>query len=110
MNRRDFLAALVAPVALAGCDFSMEDGLFNECRADNLAGDPLVVRAWQGLRADQVWDVHVHLFGNGRGAAKGVWIDPDFDQGWTPASRARRTFFMNGACVGSEEARLDTAM
>ena len=112
MRRRDFLGALAAPLLLAGCDFSMEDGLFNECRdprSGGFANNALVTSAWEGLRPDRVWDVHVHLFGNGRGD-RGVWIDPDFDHGWGPANRARRTFFMNAACAGSDEDRLDGSM
>src|SRR5690242_3372186 len=112
MRRRDFLGALAAPLLLAGCDFDLGDGLFNECRdprSGNFAANPLVARAWEGLRPDQVWDVHVHLFGNGRGD-RGVWIDPDFDHGWAPGNRARRTFFMNAACAGSDEDRLDGSM
>jgi predicted TIM-barrel fold metal-dependent hydrolase len=112
MKRRDFLGGLLASTLLGGCDFSTEQGLFNECRnpgAGDLAGHPLVQAAWRGLRADRVWDVHVHLFGNGRGG-KGVWVDPDFDHGWNPASRARRVFFMNGACVGSDENHVDQRM
>jgi mannonate dehydratase len=112
MRRRDFLGAILAPVFLAGCDFDLGDGLFNECRdprSGNFVASPLVARAWQGLRSDQVWDVHVHLFGNGRGN-RGVWIDPGFDHGWGPANRARRAFFMNAACAGSDEERLDGSM
>ena len=112
MRRRDFLGALAAPLLLAGCDFDLTDGLFNECRAPGWGGhEPpaMVTNAWKGLRPDQVWDVHVHLFGNGRGD-RGVWIDPDFDHGWGPANRARRTFFMNAACAGTDEDRLDGSM
>ena len=112
MKRRDFLGAALAPLVLAGCDYTLEDGVFNECRdprSGKFSAHPLVAAAWQGLRPDRVWDVHVHLFGNGRGT-QGVWIDPDFDHGWGPGNRARRTLFMNGACVGSDEDRLDGRM
>ena len=108
MRRRDFLGALAAPLLLAGCDFDLSDGLFNECRT-SVAPNPLVADAWEGLHPDKVWDVHVHLFGNGRGD-RGVWIDPDFDHGWGPANRARRAFFMNAACAGKDEDRLDGSM
>ena len=108
MRRRDFLGALAAPLLLAGCDFDLSDGIFNECRT-SLAPNSLVAGAWEGLQPDKVWDVHVHLFGNGRGE-RGVWIDPDFDHGWGPANRARRAFFMNAACAGTDEDRLDGSM
>ena len=97
---------------LSGCKFSFEQGLMNECRdprAASVSSHPLVRAAWDGLHADRVWDVHVHLFGNGR-AEKGVWIDPDFDQGGGPASRVRRAFFMNAACAGKDESQVDTNM
>ena len=102
MNRRAFLAAMGA-ATLAGCsDLSMEQGLFNECRdpqAGNLSRHPIVQDAWKGLQADQVWDVHVHLFGNGVGK-DGVWLNPSFD-------RIRHAFFMNAACAGDDEAHVD---
>ncbi|MFZ3323745.1 MAG: amidohydrolase family protein [Usitatibacter sp.] len=102
MNRRAFLAAMGA-TTLAGCsEFSLEQGLFNECRdphAGNLSRHPIVQDAWKGLQADQVWDVHVHLFGNGIGK-DGVWLNPQFD-------RIRHVFFMNAACAGDDEAHVD---
>lgn len=112
MKRRDFLGAMAAPLLLAGCDFSMEQGLFNECRdpaAGNLRDNPLVRASWDGLRVDRVWDVHVHLFGNGH-AETGIWLDPGFDHGLLPSAWARRTFFMNAACGGKDEKRLDHQM
>ncbi len=102
MNRRCFLAVMGAST-LAGCsNFSLEQGLFNDCRdphAGNLSQHPIVLDAWKGLQADQVWDVHVHLFGNGLGH-EGVWLNPKFD-------RIRHTFFMNAACAGKDEAHVD---
>jgi uncharacterized protein len=109
MNRRSFLGAMGA-ATLAGCsDFSYEQGLFNECRdpsAGNFSQHPIVLEAWSGLQADQVWDVHVHLFGDGRDE-HGVWLSPTFDHGWVLGDRARRAFFMNAACAGKDEARLN---
>ncbi|HEY2628332.1 MAG TPA: amidohydrolase family protein [Usitatibacter sp.] len=109
MNRRSFLAAMGA-TTLAGCsEFSFEQGLFNECRdpgAGNLSQHPIVQEAWKGLQADQVWDVHVHLFGSGRGE-DGVWLSRTFDQGLVLADRARHAFFMNAACAGDDPAHLN---
>ena len=70
MNRRRFLELAPLSLLLGGCPLTFEQGLMNECRdpaANALLADPRVQAAWQGLRADRVWDVHVHLFGNGRG-------------------------------------------
>ena len=112
MNRRRFLELAAAPLLLSGCPLSFEQGFLNACRdpqAGNFSSHPAVRAAWEGLRADRVWDVHVHIFGNGR-AEKGVWIDPHFDAGWSPPTRIRRMFFMNAACAGDDESNLDRAM
>lgn len=112
IRRRDFLAAALCAPALAGCgQLSLEQGLMGECRppASDAAHARLLDEVWKDLRADQVWDVHVHLFGNGRGRS-GIFVDPDFDRPRTPLGYLRRTFFMNGGCVSGDEERLDQAM
>jgi mannonate dehydratase len=112
MDRRRFLELTTIPALLGGCHFSMEQGLLSACRdpsTNNISSHPTVRAAWEGLRADRVWDVHVHLFGNGR-ADKGVWIDPHFDEGYSPPSRVRRKFFMNAACADGDDAQVDRAM
>jgi mannonate dehydratase len=110
LKRRDFLrAAMVASaVPLGGCPVSFEQGLFNECRDPRPRGAAalLVANAWNRLHADQVWDVHAHLLGNGRGGS-GIFIDPAFDQPRWPAAFVRRRFFMNAACVPEYDDRLD---
>ena len=115
MNRRRFLAtATTAAVAsaLGGSGLSLEQGLFNECRVPGnhrVLRDRLVRAAWEGVDASQVWDCHVHLFGNGRGGA-GVYLNPGFDRPSTIAGRVRRTMFFNAACGGEDEERLDAAI
>lgn len=113
MDRRDFLRiAALAPAALAlgGCRLTLEQGLMGECRAPGEAAlDPLVAAAWSGLRADRVWDVHTHLFGNGRSGG-GIWVEPDYDRPKSIGARVRHAFFVNAACVGGDEDRLDQAM
>ena len=113
MRRREFLAAAFgAPFLLGGCSLTLEQGLMNECRAklaEQLARHPAVLAAWSGLAADQVWDCHAHLFGNGRGGS-GIWVDPAFDQAQTIPGRVRRAFFMNAGCVGDDWERLDQGM
>lgn len=59
--------------------------------------------------ADAVWDCHAHLFGNGR-SRTGIWVNPDFDNPKTIASRARRDMFANGGCLGDDETRWDERM
>ena len=112
MRRRDLLraAALLPAGGLAGCHLTLEQGLMGPCGTGrDLARDPLVERAWSGLRADRVWDVHTHLFGNGRSGA-GIWVEPEYDRPRSIAARVRHAFFMNAGCVGADEDRLDQGM
>ena len=113
MNRRHFLGLSAAAPLLAagGCRrFSLEQGLMGSCgRGRDLPRNPWVAKAWEGLRADRVWDVHVHLFGNGRSGG-GIWVEPDLDRPQTLIGRVRHAFFMNGGCVGEDEERLDQGM
>jgi uncharacterized protein len=114
MNRRRFLeAATCAPaLAVGGCNrFSFEQGVFGECRPEHAHGSAgrFIEEAWRGIDATKVWDVHAHLFGNGR-SGSGIYVDPDFDRPRTPMGLVRRTFFMNGGCVGDDEERLDQGM
>lgn len=91
---------------------SLEQGLMNECRDNSRAAilrDRRVLEAWNGLRAERVWDCHVHLFGNGR-LGSGIWVDPQFDQAQSIGGRVRRAFFMNAGCVGDDWDRLDQGM
>ena len=109
MNRRRFLELATTPLLLGGCStLSLEDGLMNECRPrdDKVLAGPRIAAAWEGLRADRVWDVHVHLLGNGR-SDSGVYLDPAFESGWSPAARLRHTFFRNAACVTGDDKRMD---
>lgn len=109
MKRRDFLALAGLPL-LGGCQFDFSEGLDNECRiAPDIARHPAVLRAWQGLRADHVWDMHVHLFGNGRSGG-GVFVEKGFDSPRSPRMWARRRFFVNAGCVGEYDEGTDTRM
>lgn len=114
MRRREFLqAALAAPaVALAGCrmPLSLEQGLMGDCgKAHDMLRNPFVAAAWKGLRPERVWDVHAHLFGNGR-SGSGIWVEPEYDRPSSIPARIRHAFFMNGGCVGDDEGRLDQGM
>ena len=98
MRRRAFLgASLAAPAALlAGCRFTFEQGFFGECQAPRVPGmaAALVRAAWDGIRTANVWDVHAHLFGDGR-SGSGIWLDPELDRPSGVVARARRIFFLN---------------
>ena len=109
MNRRRFLELATTPLLLGGCStLSLEDGLMNECRPrdDKVLAGPRIAAAWEGLRADRVWDVHVHLLGNGR-SDSGIYLDPSFEGGMHPGHRLRHRFFRNAACVNGDEKRMD---
>lgn len=114
VNRRAFLArslVIGSPASLAGCPLSFEQGLFNECRAAVERPDivaPLAAQAWNGLEADQVWDSHAHLFGNGH-SGQGVWLHPSYEA-LVSMPKARRVFFQDAACGGRDESRLDQAI
>jgi mannonate dehydratase len=110
IRRRDFVkGALALPAALlAGCEFTFEDGVFNECRAEignRAIVDPFLAAAWKGLDPAKVWDSHAHLFGNGRGGG-GIWLSPAYDNPFS-VMRARRTFFLDGACGGTYDSKTD---
>jgi uncharacterized protein len=114
MRRREFLrAALAAPaLALGGCrlPLSLEQGLMGDCgKAHDMLRNPWVAAAWQGLRPERVWDVHAHLFGNGRSGG-GIWVEPEYDRPTSIQARIRHAFFMNAGCVGEDEDRLDQAV
>ena len=111
MKRRDFLA-LGGASLLAGCKLplTLEQGLMNNCRTTMPAiAAPLVAQAWSGLRADRVWDVHAHLFGNGRSKG-GIWVEPDFDRPSSIMGRVRHAFFKNAGCAGEDDDYLDQGM
>lgn len=112
MRRRDFLRAglITSAAMLGGCAMTFEQGLKGECReAVNLMGEPVMRAAWEGLRPDRVWDVHAHLFGNGRSGG-GIWVEPDYDHPQSMGARVRHTFFMNAGCVGGDDDRIDQGM
>jgi mannonate dehydratase len=109
VRRRDFIKASLCAPLVSGCaGLSLQEGLMNECRATDakLLMNPYILAAWRGLRFDRVWDMHVHLMGNGR-SDSGVYLDPAFEGGWSPASRLRHTFFRNAACVTGDDKRMD---
>ncbi len=102
---------MAASLPLGGCPLrhlSLEQGLLNPCRSGPLSAQALsaVDQAWEGVRPAEMWDVHVHLFGNGR-SGSGLHIDADLDRPRTPMGLARRTFFLNAGCAGDDDERVD---
>jgi len=104
VNRRRFLiggAAVAGAAGLAGCRYSLEQGLWNPCLGAlpaDVAAHPLLRDAWSGIDPDKVWDSHVHLAGTGDSGG-GIRIHPGMNSLLDPAQYARRLFFMNAGCV-----------
>jgi mannonate dehydratase len=115
MNRRRIaltaLAALAAPHAAQALSLWPEQGLINPCLGADLGSEAgvasLVSQAWDGLDPAQVWDGHVHLFGNDGGHSPpqaGIAAG----KGWRRLMQAaQQAFFLNAACVG--DGHLDAA-
>ena len=98
--------------AVAGCDFSLADGVFNACGAvmpDRLRTHALVAAAWRGLDAARVWDVHCHVFGNGD-SGSGLWINPAMERIWQPQQYLQRLFYLNAGCVHDSPGHVDASV
>jgi uncharacterized protein len=81
-------------------------GLINPCLGPlplELAQHPLVLSAWQGLDAQQVWDAHVHVLG-AEGSEAGFNTGALWQRGWR---MLQRRAFLNAACSPADES-LDT--
>jgi len=109
VNRRKFLKSLFslsAGVAVTGCRYLPDDGLFNECLVDQLphalANHELVHATWEGIDDTQVWDCHCHLIGVGD-SASGIWLNPDIQSLWHPIRYAQYKFYLNASCARSQE-------
>ncbi len=86
---------------LEGCGFSLEDGLWNPCRAGlppRLQREALVRGAFRGLDLRQVWDAHTHLVGVGD-SSSGIYVNPRMNSAFNPSHYARRLFFLNAGCA-----------
>jgi len=107
MNRRAFLRVLgTGGLALAGgCDFSLENGLFNPClpgrMPEHLLKHDLVQSAVAEVDPSQLWDCHVHVAGVGD-ANTGIWITPQMRSLWHPWQRLQHRFFLNASCTERE--------
>jgi mannonate dehydratase len=108
MRRRGFLG-LGAAALLAGCDFTLRDGIFNACLAElpaELRDHPLIAAAWNGIDATKVWDTHCHVFGNGDSGG-GLWYNPRLDKITQPTGYVQRQFYVNASCVDETTGKTD---
>lgn len=83
--------------------------LMNACRA-SLPDDPalhaLLAAAWDGIAADRVWDVHVHLAGTGD-SGRGIEIADGLRSPLRPLEYAQRLFYLNAGCVHDAPGHID---
>ncbi len=113
-GRRDWFSSACIACFASGALFRAEDAnalrldedanLFNPCKQPlpaHLANHELILRAWDGLDATQVWDSHAHLLGVGDGNT-GCWINPKMRSLLSPKLYLQKRFFLNAACVGKE--------
>lgn len=110
MKRRALLGAAGATaLMLGGCEFTLRDGLLNECLAGlppELREHPLVRAAWQGVDAAKVWDTHCHVFGDGDSGSR-LWYNPKLDEFWRPLGYAQRALYVNASCTDNSPGRTD---
>ena len=56
---------------------------------------------FEGIRADYIWDGHVHLLGNGD-SGSGLWVSPKMQSPFRPLQFARFRFYLNASCASED--------
>jgi mannonate dehydratase len=108
-NRRRLVLAAGGAAALGACDFTVEHGLFNPCRARlpaELAGHEALAEAWDGIDAARVWDCHAHLIGSGDSGG-GIWVNPAMLTFANPVLYAQRLLYLNAGCAHDAPGSID---
>ena len=105
MNRRMFFRtafAAIAGAALPASALRLDAGskLFNPCDklSNELRNHPFTLAAFDGLKAENVWDCHVHLLGLGESGG-GAWVTPKMQSAWNLRMYGQYRFYLNAACV-----------
>ncbi|MCW5632837.1 MAG: hypothetical protein KIT17_05810 [Rubrivivax sp.] len=81
----------------------------SECRPALPAGaDALLARAFDGLDAAQLWDMHCHLLGTGD-SSSGCYLHPSLTSGFDVVERLRRRVILDAACVDGGSPSVDRA-
>ncbi len=119
MRRRHLMLGCCA--ALAGGLFTslpaqaglpaLGEGLRNPCRGAlpaELANHELVRSAFDGLDANDLWDVHAHLLGTGD-SGSGCSVHPSMSQWWHPVEMMRKRGILDAACVDAGASSIDRA-
>ncbi|TNF95200.1 MAG: amidohydrolase [Gammaproteobacteria bacterium] len=106
MKRRHFIGltalATVGAAGTAAWKYWFDNGLFNQCYQGDLpaglASHDVVRKAFDGIQADQLWDGHVHLLGEGVGNT-GAWISPKLKSFQYPIRKVQYEFYRNAGCI-----------
>ena len=102
-------AAGLAGAGYALVRFSPEQGLLQPCRASlpgEIAKDPVIASAWDGIDPSQVWDCHVHLVGVGDGGS-GIRVNPRMNSLLNPWEYVQKLFYLNAGCAHYAPGRVD---
>lgn len=113
MLRRQFIQsagaalALSSPAAVA-LRLDSDGKVFNPCGtlSDSLKRHPLTLAAFEGLKADDVWDCHTHLLGKGHGGT-GAFVSPKMQSMWAIRQYIQYRFYLGAACVTAGTTSLD---
>ncbi|MGH6627674.1 MAG: amidohydrolase family protein [Burkholderiaceae bacterium] len=90
---------------------TLADGLRNPCLGrlpNELAQHDLVLAAFEGIDATQLWDMHTHLLGTGD-SGSGCTVNPQLYSFWHPIEVLRRKTILNAACVPRQSTSVDAA-
>ena len=105
ISRRQFLIGLGA-ASLGACThkFWPDEGIWNPCLStglpEHLANHAVLAEAWEGVAADQVWDIHTHLIGTGD-SQQGIWLNPNMQSLMSPVQYTQMKFYLNASCPES---------
>ena len=108
MNRRQFLGVVgVSGVGLVGWRFWPEQGVWNPCLSDkatpaDLLNHDVVLKAWQGINPDLMWDCHTHLVGTGD-SDSGIEVNPEMQSLLHPIQFTQFHFYLNASCVTNDQ-------
>jgi mannonate dehydratase len=104
------MATALSCLPLAGCGEDWR--LRNACRValpGSVKNHPAYVSAWKGIDPRELWDVHVHIFGNGDSGAD-LALNPRMESVLAPMRYAQRLFFLNAGCVNEARGQVDRSV